>query len=158
METDNGATTKYNTDRIKRMCAPTTREVSIEWILKWHDLKTHFGRIAMANGWEDEQCRVALPTCLTSWALDEFSAMPQMYKTRKDGQPAPTLQRMLGYLDGKMSAFHDRTTSRLEFIAMVQGQKESIKDFAGRLRSMCDIAFATYNAAFKDEFNRDQVN
>ena len=122
----------------------------------WEDWKTHFGHIATANGWDDEQCRVALPTCLTSWALDEFSAMPQWYKTQQDGQPAPTLPRMLGYLDGRMSAFHDRTTGRLEFKAMVQGEKESIKDFARRLRSMCDIAFATYNAATKDEFNRDQ--
>ena len=63
---------------------------------------------------------------------------------------------MLGYLDGRMSAFHDRTTSQLEFEAMAQGEKESIKDFARRLRSMCDIAFATYNAATKDEYNRDQ--
>ena len=83
--------------------------------------------------------------------------MPQMYKTRVDGQPAPMLQRMLGcYLDGMMSAFYDRTTSRLKFNAMVQGEKESIKDFGRRMRSMCDIAFANYNATTKDEFNRDQ--
>ena len=119
----------------------------------WEDWETHFGHIATAKGWEDEQCRVALPTCLTSWALD---AMPQMYKTRVDGQPAPTLQRMMGYLDGSMSVFRDRTISRLEFKAMVQGEKKSIKDFARRLRSMCDIAFATYNATTKDEFNQDQ--
>ena len=82
--------------------------------------------------------------------------MPQLYKTRVDGQPAPTLQRMLGYLDGRMSALHDQKTSRREIKEMVQGEKESIKDFALRLRSTCVIAFATYNAAAKYEFNQDQ--
>ena len=123
----------------------------------WEDWKTDFGHIATANGWEDEQCRVALPTFLTSWALDQFSSMPQMYKTRLEGHPAPTWQRMLGYLDGRMSALHDRTTSRLKFTAMVQGEKESIEDFARRLRSMCDIAFATYDGATQYEFNRYQL-
>ena len=92
----------------------------------WEDWKTHFGDIATANGLEDEQCRVALPNCPTSWALDELSAMPQIYKTRVDGQPAPTLQRMLGcFLDGRLSAFHDQTSSRHEFKAMVQGKCKS---------------------------------
>ena len=122
----------------------------------WVDWKTHFGQIATANGWENEQCRVALPTCLTSSALDEFSAMAQIYKTGVYGQPAPTLQRMLGYLDGRMSAFHDLPTSRPQFKAMVQGEKESITDFARGLRSMCDRDFATYNAATKEKFNRGQ--
>ena len=58
----------------------------------WLEWKRHFVWISEANGWTDDQSRSALPTCLTSWALDEFSAMPQQYRVQVQGQPAPTFQ------------------------------------------------------------------
>ena len=68
----------------------------------WLEWKRHFVWISEANGWTDDQSRSALPTCLTSWALDEFSAMPRHYRDQQHGQPPPTLQRMFGYLNPRM--------------------------------------------------------
>ena len=96
----------------------------------WLEWKRHFVWISEANGWTDQKSRSALPTCLTGWALDEFSAMPQQYRVQVQGQPAPTLQRMFGYLDSRMQPYRTQRTARAEFKSTVRGEKEGIREFS----------------------------
>ena len=51
----------------------------------WIQWKQHFLWLADTNGWDDITAIRALPTCLTSWALDEFTAMPARF-TRQVGK------------------------------------------------------------------------
>ena len=122
----------------------------------WLEWKKHFVWIAEANGWSDEQTRSALPTCLTGWALDEFSAMPQQYRTQVQGQPAPTVQRMFGYLDPRMQPYRTQRTARAEFKSTVQGEKEGIREFSRRVRSIGEIANTNLNRDARDDMNREQ--
>ena len=122
----------------------------------WNEWKRHFRVIGQANGWTDEQQRHALPTCLNGWALDEYAAMPEMYRTQQDAQPAPTLQRMLTYLDPKMMPYRTQRTARAEFKGLYQGEKEGIREFSRRVRSVGEIANVNLNAAARDDMAREQ--
>ena len=51
----------------------------------WRELRKHFAWIADANRWDDEQARMVLPTCLTGWALDEFTSMQLTFKKKLTG-------------------------------------------------------------------------
>ena len=122
----------------------------------WLEWKRHFAWICEANGWTDEQSRRALPTCLTSWALDEFSAMPQQYRIQVQDQPAPSLQRMFGYLDPRMQPYRTQRTARAEFKSTVQDEKEGIREFSRRVRSIGEIANTNLNRNARDDMNREQ--
>ena len=122
----------------------------------WLEWKRHFAWICEANGWTDEQSRRALPTCLTSWALDEFSAMPQQYRIQVQDQPAPSLQRMFGYLDPRMQPYRTQRTARAEFKSTVQDEKEGIREFSRRVRSIGEIANNNLNRNARDDMNREQ--
>ena len=122
----------------------------------WNEWKRHFAWIAQANGWTEEQARSALPTCLTSWALDEFSAMPRHYRDRVQGRPPPTLQRMFGYLDPRMQPYRTQRTARSEFKSTFQAPDEGIREFSRRIRSIGEIANANMNRAVCDDMNREQ--
>ena len=45
----------------------------------WESWVKHFKAVAKANGWNDSQKIAAIPTCLTSWAIEEFETVPQRY-------------------------------------------------------------------------------
>ena len=122
----------------------------------WNEWKRHFTVIGQANGWTDEQQRHALPTCLNGWALDEYAAMPEMYRTQQNGQPAPTLQRMITYLDPRMMPYRTRRTARAEFKGLYQEEREGIREFSRRVRSVGEIANANLNAAARDDMAREQ--
>ena len=50
----------------------------------------------------------ALPNCLTSWALDEFTTMPASF-TRQVGRNLPPILAMVfEYLDPRMSPYRDQ--------------------------------------------------
>ena len=43
---------------------------------RWENWVKHFNAVALANGWNDSQKIAAMPTCLTSWAIEEFETVP----------------------------------------------------------------------------------
>ena len=51
----------------------------------WRDWRNHFAWIADANRWDDEPAIMVLPTCLTGWALDEFTSMQAHFREEVDG-------------------------------------------------------------------------
>ena len=122
----------------------------------WKEWKRHFTVIAEANGWTDEQSRRAVPTCLTGWALDEYSVMPRQYQEQVNGQPAPSLQRLFNYLDPKMLPYRNQRIARAEFKYLCQGEREGIREFSRRVRSVGDEANANLNQQARDDMCREQ--
>ena len=122
----------------------------------WLDWKKHFTWIVEANEWTDQQARSALPTCLTSWALDEFCSMPRQYRERQLGHPNPSLERMFQFLDPLLTPYRNQRTARAEFKNLYQQEKEGIREFSRRVRALGEIAQATSSAANRDEHNREQ--
>ena len=57
----------------------------------WADWRKHFAWVADANQWDNEQARMVLPTCLTGWALEEFTSMPAHFQEEMEGFEPPTL-------------------------------------------------------------------
>ena len=122
----------------------------------WVDWKKHFVCIVESNRWDEEQAMACVPTCLTGWALDEYTAMPNHLREQEDGHPAPTLERMFEYLDPRMMPFRNQRTARAEFKNLIQGEKEGIQEFSRRIRSIGDVANHNMNAATRDDMNREQ--
>ena len=106
----------------------------------WADWRKHFAWVADANQWEDEQARMVLPTCLTSWALDEFTSMPAHFREEIEGYEEPTLARMLAELDQRLMPFQSHAAARAEFKSLMQGEKEGLREFSRRVRSLDDVA------------------
>ena len=122
----------------------------------WADWRKHFAWVADANRWEDEQARMVLPTCLTRCALDEFTSMPAHFREEEDGFPAPTLARMLAELDQRMMPFQTQAAARAEFKSLMQGDKEGLREFSRRIRSLGDVANGNVAAQARDDMNREQ--
>ena len=122
----------------------------------WADWRKHFAWVADANRWDDEQARMVLPTCLTGWALDEFTSMPAHFREEVDGFDDPTLGRMLGELDHRMMPFQTQAGARAEFKNLIQNEKEGLREFSRRVRSLGDVANANIGAQARDDMNREQ--
>ena len=45
-----------------------------------------------------------LPTCLTSWALEEFETVPRRYVEQRPGERPPSLEALLKVLRNKNAA------------------------------------------------------
>ena len=58
--------------------------------------------VAKANGWNDSQKIAAMPTCLTSWAIEEFETVPRRYITKEPGCYHPRFDELLEVLKPKM--------------------------------------------------------
>ena len=71
----------------------------------WRDWRKHFAWIADVNRWDDQQTRIVLPTCLTGWALVEFTSMPAHFREEVGVFEEQTLGRMLAELDQRMMPF-----------------------------------------------------
>ena len=123
----------------------------------WADWRKHFAWVADANRWDDEQARMVLPTCLTGWALDEFTSMPAHFREEVEGFDEPTLGRMLGELDHRMMPFQTQAGARAEFKNLMQGEKEGLREFSRRVRSLGDVANANIAAPARDDMNREQI-
>ena len=52
---------------------------------RWENWIKHFKAVAKANGWNDGQKIAAMPTCLTSWAIEEFETIPRRYIEKEPG-------------------------------------------------------------------------
>ena len=122
----------------------------------WADWRKHFAWVADANRWDDEQARMVLPTCLTGWALDEFTSMPAHFREEVDGFDEPTLGRMLAELDQRMMPFQTRSAARAEFKNLMQEEGEGLREFARRVRSLGEIANTNLGAQARDDMNREQ--
>ena len=121
------------------------------WYSDWRDWRKHFAWIADANRWDDEQARLVLPTCLTGWALDEFTSMPAHFREEVDGFEEPTLGRMLAELDQRMMPFQTQSAARAEFKTLMQEEGEGLRDFARRVRSLGEVANTSLGAQARDE-------
>ena len=120
------------------------------------DWKKYFVCIVESNRWDEEQAVACVPTCLTGWALDEYTAMPNHFREQEDGHPALTLERIFEYLDPRMMPFRNQRTARAEFKNLIQSEKEGIQEFSRRIRSIGEIANHNMNAATRDDINREQ--
>ena len=100
----------------------------------WINWKHHFFWLA-DNDWDDATAIRALPTCLPSWALDEFSAMPARFTRQLGSNLPPTLARVFEYLDPRMSLYRDQRTARFKLKALMQGDKEETREFPRRVQA-----------------------
>ena len=93
----------------------------------------HFEAMAQANNWDDARQRAVLPTCLNNYALDEYNNIPNQYLVQVQGQPAPTIERLLNALNNRIGDFlmqevhepRSRTSSKIKGRAL----KNSLEEF-----------------------------
>ena len=89
----------------------------------WINWKHQFLWLGDTTGWDDATAIRALSGFLTSWALDEFTAMPARFKRQVGRNLPPTLARAFEYLDPRMSPYRDQRRARAESKALLQGDK-----------------------------------
>ena len=70
-----------------------------------------------------------LPTCLTVWALDEFTSMPAHFREEVDGFEELTPGRMFAELDQRMMPFQTRSGARVEFKNLMQEEACGLERF-----------------------------
>ena len=116
----------------------------------WADCRKHFAWVADAIRWDDEQARMVLPTCLTGWALDEFTSMTAHYPEELEGFEPPTLAAMLAELDRRMMPFQTQAGARAEFKNLMQNEKEGLREFSRGVRSLGDVANGNVGAQARD--------
>ena len=68
---------------------------------RWELWVKHYKSVAKANRWSDQQAIAALPACLTSWAVEEFEAVPRKYIENLPGEPSPNFSILLEVLKQK---------------------------------------------------------
>ena len=81
--------------------------------------------------------------------------MPAHFREEVDGFDDPTLGRMLGELDHRMMPFQTQAGARAEFKNLMQSEKEGLREFSRRVRSLGDVANANIGAQARDDMNRE---
>ena len=99
---------------------------------------------------------MVLPTCLTGWALDEFTSMPAHFREEVDGFEEPTLGRMLSELNQRMVPLQTQSAARADFKNLMQEEGDSFRDFARRVQSLGEVANTNMGAQARDDMNREQ--
>ena len=99
---------------------------------------------------------MVLPTCLMSWALDDFTSLPAHFREEIEGYDEPTLARMLAELDQRLMPFQSRVAARVEFKSLMQGKKEGLREFSRRVRSQGDVANRNMDEQARDDMNFEQ--
>ena len=99
---------------------------------------------------------MVLPTCLTSWSLDEFTSIPAHFREEIDSYDESTLARMLAELDQHLMPFQNRAAARAEFKSLMQGKKEGLKEFSRRIRSLGDVTNRNIDEQARDDMNCEQ--
>ena len=87
---------------------------------RWESWVNHFKAVAKANGWNDSQKIAAMPTCLTSWAIEEFETVPQRYIVKEPGSYPPRFDELLENLKPKMQQYRSQRATQSEFKAVKQ--------------------------------------
>ena len=140
-------------DVTENLCRSKCREVYQESPIKlekfpgkffsrWVLWVKHYKSVVKANGWSNMQAIEALPACLTSWAFEEFEALPHQYIERVQGQKNPQLEALLEILEPKMQQYRSKRAARSDFKAVKQMQNESLKDYFRRVRYLGGLAFS----------------
>ena len=115
----------------------------------------HFEAMAQANSWDDARQQAVLLTCLNNYALVEYYNLPNQYIIQVQGQPAPTIERVLNALNNRIGDFPNARSARTEFKNLHQNEGESIQEFSRRVRKLVEAANAHLNAAGRQEANKD---
>ena len=63
---------------------------------------------------------------------------------------------MLAELDHRMMPFQTHADARAEFKSLMQGEKEGLREFSRRVRSLGDVANVNIGAQARDDMNREQ--
>ena len=63
---------------------------------------------------------------------------------------------MLAQLDQRMMPFQTQAAARAEFKSLMQGDKEGLREFSRRIRSLGDVANGNVGAQARDDMNREQ--
>ena len=63
---------------------------------------------------------------------------------------------MLAELDQRMMPFQTRSTARAEFKSLMQGEREDLRDFTRRVRSVGEVTNANMPVQIRDDMNREQ--
>ena len=112
--------------------------------------------MAKANGWTDQQAIAALPTCLDSWAVEEFETVARKFLEKAAGKEAPIFETLLEILKPRMQQYRSPRATRSEFISNRQNEKESLKEYFRRVRYFGDLALCEKTLEEKDRDQLDQ--
>ena len=91
---------------------------------RWENWVKHFKSVAKANGCNDSQKIAAMPTCLTSWAIEVFETVPKRYIEKEPGSYPPRFDEPLEILKPKMQQYRSQRATRSEFKAVKQWENE----------------------------------
>ena len=108
-----------------------------------------------ANNWDDQRQREVLPTCLNSYALNEYYNLPNHYFQQVQGQPAPTIARVLNALNNKIGDFPNARSARAEFKNLQQLESDPVQEFSRRVRKIGEAANVHLDVAGRQEANKD---
>ena len=110
--------------------------------------------MSTANIWDDQRQRDVLPTCLITYALDEYYNLPNHYFQQVQGHPAPTIARVLNALNNRIGDFPNARKARTEFKNLQQLESESIQEFSRRVRKLGEATNAHLDVAGPQEANK----
>ena len=95
---------------------------------------------------------MAVPSCLTSWVLNEITSI--LVQSRN--YIGPTLAKILAKLYHRMMPSQTHAGARAEFKMQGKKKKEGLREFSRRVRSLGDIANANIGAQDGDDKDREQ--
>ena len=96
---------------------------------RWEFWVKQYKSVAKANGWTDEQTIAALPTCLTSWAVEEVEMVPLKYNEKVPAEEAPVFETLLEILKPKIQQYRSPRATRTENKSIRQNKNESTKKY-----------------------------
>ena len=97
-----------------------------------------------------------MPTCLTSWAIEELETVPRKYVAKEPGCCASRFAELLEILKPKMQEYRSQKATRSEFKAVKQLENEDLREFSRRVRRLADIAFPEKPFREREREMRDQ--
>ena len=97
-----------------------------------------------------------MPTCLTSWAIEEFETVPKRCIEKEPGSYPPRFDELLEILKPKMQQYRSQRATRLEFKAIEQWEYKDLRDYSRRVRQLADIAFPEKSLRKRERDMRDQ--
>ena len=116
----------------------------------------HFKAVSKANVWNDSQTVAAMPTCLTSWAFEEFETVPKSYIEKEPGSHPPRFDELLEILKPNRQQYRSQRATRSEFKAIKQWENEDLRDYSRRVRLLADITFPEKLLRERERDMRDQ--
>ena len=87
------------------------------------------------------------PTCLNSYALDEYYTLPNHCFQQVQEQPAPTIARVLNALNNRIGDFHNARSARIEFQNLHLLESGFIRETLRRVLKLREAANAHLDVA-----------